>query len=275
MICLAPSICLEDNKPLICVNDDSSISNETNNNIFEFNILDESLSVPIPNSYINQTTNKIINPDKLTDSCSINSNFICTDINLANSILPCSIEKYNFLLNHNTENESTINNASSLSVHSNNLHNGLLFPNNECVQKLENDECSDSKCTKTDITNVINESVTSVNNSRKKDMCFSDNKHSNDIENNETSSDCLPSKIEKQFNQSKSKNVIEDNRTSQSNNNTNDSNLSEKTVASKSFSNPNKSNIVTTEPYPKYTPTVEKAIKKYENKQPKKECILM
>lgn len=37
----------------------------------------------------------------------------------------------------------------------------------------------------------------------------------------------------------------------------------------------NKISIVTTEPYPKYTPTVEKAIKKYENSQPKKECIVM
>jgi hypothetical protein len=194
---------------------------------------------------------------------------------VVNTILPYSIEKYNFLSNYDDEND--INNA-SLSVNSNNLHNGIIFPNIECVQKLENDESPISKCTKTDNINCINESMARVSNLRKKNICFSDNKHShifNDIENNETSSDYLPNKTEKELNQPKLKDFIEDNRTIQLNNYTNGSDLSEKTVVSKSFNNPNKLNIVTTEPFPKYTPTVEKAIKKYENKQPKKECIVM
>lgn len=272
-----PSISIEPKKSSICINDDSSVSNKTNNNKKAFNIIDESLSIPVSNSNINQTSNKIKISDKSTDNCSIDNHFISTDINKTNEILPYSIEKYNFPLNHNAENESNINNA-SLSVKSNYLHNELIFPNSECVENLKNDVCPVSNCTKTDSTNVIKESLTCVNNSRKNDMCFGDNEHShvlNDIENNETSSDCLPSKIEEQSNQPKSKDFIEDNRTIQSNSYTHGSNLSEKAVANKSSSNPNKLNIVTTEPYPKYTPTVEKAIKKYENKQPKKECIIM
>lgn len=275
MICLAPSIFVEHNKSLICINDASSIPNETNNNTF--NTIDEPLSVPVPDNYINQTTNTIINSDKLTDNCSINSNFIGTNINVVNTVLPYSKEKHNFLLNYNVANENDINNA-SLSVNSNNLYNGILFPNIECVQKLENDEIPDSKCSKTDNINIINESVTRVSNSIKKDICFNDNKHShiiNDIENNKSSSDCLPNKTENKLNEPKLKDFIEDNRAIQLNNNSNGSDLSEKTVVCKSISNPNKLNIVTTEPFPKYTPTVEKAIKKYENKQPKKECIVM
>lgn len=65
---------------------------------------------------------------------------------------------------------------------------------------------------------------------------------------------------------------LEDYGDQQPNNTTNDFKFS----CNKSDSKPVKlNNIVTTEPYPKYTPTVEKAIKKYENKQPKKDCIVM
>jgi len=73
------------------------------------------------------------------------------------------------------------------------------------------------------------------------------------------------------------KNIVEDYGDQQSNNTTtNDFKLLEKFDSYKSDSKPVKlNNIVTTEPYPKYTPTVEKAIKKYENKQPKKDCIVM
>jgi len=102
------------------------------------------------------------------------------------------------------------------------------------------------------------------------------------LNNNLTNSNTNVIKKSKKYNNSSSLktnddsiNSIENNDNILSNSFTNDSNLSEKIIESKSNSKPTKLNMVTTEPYPKYTPTVEKAIKKYENKQPKKECIVM
>lgn len=71
-------------------------------------------------------------------------------------------------------------------------------------------------------------------------------------------------------------NLVKDNGNQQSNNAVNDFKSLDKCSSNKCDRKPDKlNNIVTTEPYPKYTPTVEKAIKKYENKQPKKDCIVM
>lgn len=146
---------------------------------------------------------------------------------------------------------------------------------NECSHEMEDSTNSSLEFLKTDINNIksINE-ITVNNNLIENDMIFNNNRYSNiidEIENNECSLDCVQNNSlthEKHSNMN-SNNDIE------SNNFTNLSNLPEKMIVNHNYCKPIKLNVVTTEPYPKYTPTVEKAIKKYENKQPKKECIVM
>lgn len=159
-----------------------------------------------------------------------------------NSSIPSTSlqEKCDILLNDmKNENDSNISTTvSSTFLNNHNLYDKSLF-SKECVQELKNG------------------SLDHINNGSKNKLNQSRDKINNlqSIMNND---------------------LIEDNgNITQSNRRTNDFNSSDKLNSSKSDSKPSKLNMVSTEPYPKYTPTVEKAIKKYKNKEPKKECIVM
>lgn len=255
---------IKNNTSLISINnhnDDSSKSNKTNDNDDNngtFNI-EESLNVLNTNSQINTISNDIINPDKSTNS------------HYSNLTSTPSIEKCNIALNGivmMNENESNIlNNTLSTSLNNYNCHNKSNLIK-ECSQ-----ENSKFKFLKTESINepCIFVNTNSRNNLNEKKIHVSDSKHYNVInklENCESPSDCVKNSII-------NNNLVEDNDNIQTNSFTNDSNLSEKVIVNTNYTKPMKLNTVTTEPYPKYTPTVEKAIKKYENKQPKKECIVM
>lgn len=170
-----------------------------------------------------------------------NSDTSTSSYRFNNSIPSTSLaEKCDILLNdlknENDGNISTI--VSSTFLNNHNLCDKLLS-SKECVQELKNG------------------SLDNVKNSSKNKFNQSEDKFNNlkSIMNND---------------------LIEDNgNITQSNRRTNDFNSTDKLNSSKSDSKPIKLNMVSTEPYPKYTPTVEKAIKKYKNKEPKKECIIM
>lgn len=249
-------------------NDDSSKLNITNDNKSTFNI-EESLNVQNTNSQIDTVSNNTINPDKSTNSLSHYSNLTSTP----------SIEKCNIAFNDivmMNENESNIlNNTLSTSLNNYNCYNKSNLIK-DCPQEIENGTNSKLKFLKTESINepCMFANTNSRNNLNEKKIHLSDSKHYNVInklENCESSSDCVKSNLSSIMND----NLVEDNGNIQTNSFTNDSNLSEKVVVNTNYNKPMKLNTVTTEPYPKYTPTVEKAIKKYENKQPKKECIVM
>jgi len=228
---------------------------------------------------------------------SLNSNFICipeyTDrYNLKNNIasLNTKVQKYPIqncdvpLNNIITSNNNMIKIANSLSLNNCNFQNQSK---NVCIQQIKNDVNPKSENTNKFplISNSISTDklVIDMNSSLENDTMHSiDNDHSNELETSESSINCVKYKRRQQ---SKNNNTspslkthndsIGDNAESLSNSYTSNSNLSEKIIDVKNYSKPTKLNMVTTEPYPKYTPTVEKAIKKYENKQPKKECIVM
>lgn len=261
---------IKNNISLISINhddDNKSKLNKVNDNKSTFDI-EESLNVLDTNSQINIISNDIINPDKSTNSHYSN----------LTSTTPL-IEKCNIALNDivmMNENESNIiNNTLSTSLNNYNCHNESDLTK-KCSQEIESDIYQKLKFLKTESINELSTFANTNfrNNLEEKKIYFSDNKHCNVInklENFESSLDC----IKNNFNSIINDNLVEDNGNIQTNNFTNDSKLSEKVIESKNYSKPMKLNIVTTEPYPKYTPTVEKAIKKYENKQPKKECIVM
>lgn len=150
---------------------------------------------------------------------------------------------------------------------------------NVCVHKMKNG----ANVSNVSTTVSTDELMTDINSLMEKDIMVSiDNDHSNELETSKFSMDSIKndtSQQSKNYNTSSSlinhDDLIEDNDNILSNSFTNKPNLSEKKIDCKNYSKPTKLNVVTTEPYPKYTPTVEKAIKKYENKQPKRECIVM
>lgn len=149
-------------------------------------------------------------------------------------------EKCDILLNDlKNENDSNISTTvSSTFLNNHNLCDKLLS-SKECVQELKNGLLDHIKNSS---KNKFNQSGDKINNLKS-------------IMNND---------------------LIEDNgNITQLNRRINDFNSSDKLNSSKSDSKPIKLNMVSTEPYPKYTPTVEKAIKKYKNKEPKKDCIIM
>jgi len=235
-----------------------------------------------PNSL---NTNFICNPE-YTDSCSLQNNIASSNTKVQKyPIKNCDVPLNNII----TSDNNIIKNANSSSLNNRNFQNQSK---NVCVQKIKNDVNPKSKFFKTENTNKFplisnpistDELMIDMNSSMEKDVVHSiDNNHSNELETSESSIDCEKYKKRQQpkYNNTSSSlktndDLIGDNDNILSNSFTNNSNLSEKKVDVKNYSKPTKLNMVTTEPYPKYTPTVEKAIRKYENKQPKKECIVM
>lgn len=226
----------------------------------------------------------VLDSNSMTNGVSIDVNNSCASINsgsLCNNIQKTkfSVEKCDTLFSGLAMNGNKSNNSNSTSSSSLNNHN--LYDKSITTEDSENDSNLKPQLLKTDLTEksptFSNISLTGnlASGLKTKYMCSSDNEHSSTItepENDESSMD-----------QTEKKNTglclnavsIQDNCNLQLNNDTNDSNLKDNFSSSKSESKQIKLNVVTTEPYPKYTPTVEKAIKKYENKQPKKECIVM
>lgn len=191
---------------------------------------------------LNSSNSNFINNLEYTDSCSLNNNLESSNTNVQKSeIKKCDISFNNIMKN-----------TSSSSLNSCHFQNGSK---NECFQKMENVSNPQSKL---EIDVIV----------------LNDNDCLNKIETSESSIGCV---INNNISSSLKihDDLIKDNDNVLLNNFTDDSNLSKKIIENKNYSKPNKLNMVTTEPYPKYTPTVEKAIKKYENKQPKKECIVM
>jgi len=247
---------------LICLNEHSeSIRNDQSSQSIKINIHKNKLNIKeTPNSL---NTNFIHNPN--TGSCNLNNNLASTNTNVQKyPIRNCNVP----INNCNFQNKSK------------NLN----------VPKIKNSENPKSKFFKTEnttqfpmISNSIStdELMTKINSSEEKNVIVSiDNDRSNELETSKFSIDYEKNDARQQSKNTSSSSkphsdLILDNDNILSINFTNDSNLSKKVIDGKNYSKPTKLNMVTTEPYPKYTPTVEKAIKKYENKQPKKECIVM
>lgn len=204
-----------------------------------------------------------------------------------------SIESYEVPLNDISMINKNENIASSTSLNDNDFHDKSIL-NNKCESEIGNSTNSKLKLLETEnkfpevsIKNSTDKLKTSVDSSSEEKMHTNDSKHLKvikEVEKHNSLLDCMNNATNKSLNQINEKNSylnletndysVEDCDSCQSNILTNSS-KPEKTSASKNTKKPIKSSIVTTEPYPKYTPTVEKAIKKYENKQPKKECIVM
>jgi len=267
---------------LICLNEhsESNRNNQSSQSIIT-NINKNALNIKeSPNSL---NTNVIYNPD-YTDSCSLNNNMASSNTYVQKyPIKNGDVPLNNIITSDNNiiknENSSSLNNCKNQSK-------------NVCVQKNKNDVNPKLKFFKTEninkfpfISNSIStdELMIDINSLTEKNVMNSvNNDNSNEIETPESSNDCVKYNIRQQSKNNNTSSslktqddLIEDNDNILSNSLTNDSNISEKMVDVKNYSKPTKLNMVTTEPYPKYTPTVEKAIKKYENKQPKKECIVM
>lgn len=190
----------------------------------------------------------------------------------------------NFSLDNNLSTNTKVANVEKFDVPLNNIvtkNNNIM--ENVCAPKKENGANPKSKFFNTENTikiptfsktNSSNELTTNMNNFiEKEDMCLNDNDHLNEVHTSESSKDYVKNTTNPILKTNDE--LIEDNDNILSNHSIHDSNLSETIIESKNYIKPTKLNMVTTEPYPKYTPTVEKAIKKYENKQPKKECIVM
>lgn len=291
MIYFTPPKSIDNNESLVLIhkpnesirNDDCSKSNNIHNNTNTINI-EDSLNVLNINSCINGTSNCINKCDKFTNS--LDSSLIDTNILVKNVILTSSMEKYNFPSNDTDINESnTLNNESAVSLNNCDLQNIFLLKN-KCTQDIEN--ATNPKLIKlleTESKNVPNESIKNVEGLIKKEM-NNDNYSTILIhdKNDESLLDFVESSNKQStgFNEKNSNlsliinnNLTKDNGEIQSNSLANNTSLPEKMKASNNLSKPIKLSTVTTEPYPKYTPRVEKAIKKYENKQPKKECYIM
>jgi len=226
----------------------NSIPNKTNN-------VNSSTSQNLlnANSQTNAISNNICNPDKSTNSClSPNNNYT--------SKIP-SLEKQNVLLNSiiiTNENKNSINNMCNLSY----------------AQETEKDinlNLTDNRNSSNELMNGKKEVFSGVNNKHSEIVTSKVDNHEHFLD----SPKC--NRKQQQLSLSiKTNDGYKIEGDIQSNNFINDSHLSETGVVRvKNHSKPIRLNVVTTEPYPKYTPTVEKAIKKYEDKQPKKECIVM
>lgn len=254
VIFLTPEL-IDNNTTSVCINkceNDNAIPNEAN-------ISSSSMSQSLLNTnrHTNAILNDIYNSDKSTNSC------LSLD-NRTNKIP--SLEKHDVSLNGiimTNENKNNINNMSD----------SLYY---EC--EMDKDTNSNLKDNKNSTKKLMNrkQEIFSSNNNKHCEVVTSE------LENYEHSLDYPKcSKKQKQLNQSIKINddcKIEDSGDNniQLNSVINDPNVSETAVVRvKNYSKPIKLNVVTTEPYPKYTPTVEKAIRKYEDKQPKKECIVM
>lgn len=254
---------------LICLNKHSeSIRNDQSSKSIKTNINKNIINIQESPNSLNINFNN--NPD---NTGYLNNNFASTNPNFQKSpIKNCDVS----LNNVTNDNNCNFQNKSK----------------NVCVQKMKNGANPKSKFFKIEntkkfpmISNAVStdELMTDINSSIEKDVMLSiDNNRSNELETSESSMDCIKNNTRQQsknYNTSSSlkthDDLIEKDDNILSNSFTNDPNLSEKIIDSKNYSKPTKLNMVTTEPYPKYTPTVEKAIKKYENKQPKKECIVM
>jgi len=265
--------------PLICKHSESIKKNNQSSKSIKTNINKNTLNIEeSPNSL---NTNFINNPEYI-GSC-LNNNSIVQK----SPIIKCDVPLYNIVTNDNY----IMQNANSSSLNNCNFQNNSK---NVCLQKMKNGENSKSKFFKTEntkkfpmISNAVStdELMTDMNSSMEKDVMLSiDNDPSNELETSESSMNIIKNNTSC-IQQSKNNNIssslkthehlIKDSDNILSNSSTNDSNLFEKLIYRGNYSKPTKLNMVTTEPYPKYTPTVEKAIKKYENKQPKKECIVM
>lgn len=239
-------------------NDDCSISNNINNNTNTFNI-EDSINILNTNSCINETSDCINKSAKSTKN--LDSSLIDTNISVENVVLKSPVKKYDYPPNHTDINESNIlNNVCATSLINCNLQN-LYILNNECTQEIENiTNPRLIKFSETENTKSIPcESIKNVEGLSPKGM------------NNVINSNVL---IDNK-NEFKEKNSNLSLKINNSLSEANNTSLPEKMKSSNNLSKPIKLNMVTTEPYPKYTPRVEKAIKKYENKQPKKECYVM
>lgn len=292
MIYFTPPKSIDNNESLVLIckpndtirNDDCSTSNNINNSTNTFNI-EGSINVLNANSCINGTANCINKFAKSTNS--LDSSLIDINISVENVILKSSMEKCDFSPDHTDINESNIlNNVSATSLINCNLQNTVVL-NNECTSEIEN-------ITKPRLINFLEtenikiipcESMKNVEDLSHKEM--NNVNYSNipiDNKNDEFPSDFVINSND-QSNEFKEKNsnlslkinnsLTKVNGEIQSNSLANNTSLPEKMKSSNDLSKPIKLNTVTTEPYPKYTPRVEKAIKKYENKQPKKECYVM
>lgn len=253
---------IKNNESLICINkrnesisdEDNSKRNKTNGNTNTFNF-EESQHFLNIHDHIKTIPNDINKSNELTENCNPDNSYLTnSNIGVENTIHTSLVDRCNGPLN-----DIAVKNKNELNL------------NNECAHKKKNGTKSSLEFLKTDSTTFINGTVVGVNNNLvENDTIMSNNEHSNiidGIENNEYSLDTIENNsktCENHSNLNGSSDIV-----------SNNSNLPKKMIASKNDCKPIKLNVVTTEPYPKYTPTVEKAIKKYENKQPKKECIVM
>lgn len=248
----------------------------------------ESLNLLNTNNNFNGKSN--YNNDNSNIDCHNTVSNISRENNLANVILTPSINISLPLNNDVTDvNESNTHITLPSSINNCNLVNKSLH-SSESIQEVENglSTCLNFPITENteNIFPMFPNTNSSVEFNKKSETDFNKNGillENNDclklIEDHADASDCIKHSLKESFNQSKQNDLnksfelntklINKNDCDQSNSLTNDSNLTEQNCKK-----PIKLNIVTTEPYPKYTPTVEKVIKKYENK-PKKECIVM
>lgn len=283
---------LENNESFTCIN--KSVESVKNNDISELNEFknnktsnsDESLQLLDTSCNIQAALNSIVYDETLNNN-SINYTSTSLNNNVENVVLKSSINNCEVSLNDiDVTNENNISNVSSTSLSSYNHNNQSSF-STEPMQEVGASSNSNLKFSKTENTNNLplfqntksnNELIMDIDQSNENEVLKNINKNSNVLENDEMSLNCIKNYMEKQSSQTdeispivsieKHDDLIESN--FQSNNSN-----SKETIKSTNFSKPVKLNMVTTEPYPKYTPTVEKALKKYENKQPKKDCIVM
>lgn len=261
------------------INDDGSNSNNNGMNTSKY----------IENS-LNSIDNHSNTIEKNVKNAGVSSNS-CPNNMFSSTSSPT--ENYDVSLNDIIMMNKNENLGSSTSLSNNDLHGKLIF-DNKYESEMGNSINSKFKCLETEnkfpeisTKNSTDNFETSVNSSIKEKMLIGDSEHLriiNEVEKHNSLLDYVdnsPNKLLNHINENSSNfsfetndNSVEDCDSFESNILTNSS-KSEKTNASKNSKKPIKLSMVTTEPYPKYTPTVEKAIKKYENKQPKKECIVM
>lgn len=278
---------LNNNNESITYNDSFKINDIADKNTY---INQESLNLLNPDCHINTASNDNFN--EFTCSSSTNSNPPGT-----NPSTETSDNQSNDIVMMNENGSNVINKVSSSL--NNSGSNKVLFTE-EHIPEVESSTNTKLEILKTDSikecpmlsnTNSTIDLKTDVNTISENKMLLSDTEHfhkRNELDYCKPSIAYVNNDTNKEFNQSKEEksdlclilnDINNDNSLTegsiQSNSLPNDANVSKNIVTIDNYSKPIKLNMVTTEPYPKYTPRVEKAIKKYENKQPKKECIVM
>jgi len=287
VIFFTPKLITINNEPLISMHkyngaektDDNSILNKIVNNESTFNN-EDTQHIQKTFSHSNRVSDNINNPDASTNSHSFYNN-------IQNTMT--SVQNYDVLSNDNiiNENESNILNTKNI-VNATPLNNVNHHNISVCTKECEGVENDTNIRLENSIplfsnTNYINKLKTSKNSSFENEICPND-EHSyviNELDNYEYSLNHIKNNPKLILNQEEdtkmcstiNDNLVVDKSSIVSNSDIVESNLSEN-IASNSDCKLAKLNMVTTEPYPKYTPTVERVIKKYENK-PKKECIVM